>query len=144
MHDRLNSTMFSDLGAYNSWPIEGRLIPFWVRQRGCQKETAPWCAVTACVHPWPNELHSVAFLRPKTQSCVGGEWIEAWRSSLLVFQVGSWFDLGTISKKINRKLIDLQMRYERATVCCLADRFILEPNAFVETLIAFLLRSWNP
>lgn len=56
----------------------------------------------ACVPSLPNVPYRLAYLKPRIQSRLVGQWIEVWRGIILVFKNGGWFDVATLSKMSGR------------------------------------------
>lgn len=74
------------------WGLSGTLTFMSTISSYLQTETAHWRGVVACSFSWPIQLYRTAYLR-MIQSYLEGQWLQAWWSSVLVLQVGRWFEM---------------------------------------------------
>lgn len=105
-------------------------------------ETAPRNGVAAWMPPWPNELYETAHPKLKIQTCLRNQWIDIWRSSHLVLQVGIDSDWHLSRRMEWKNSWSKKMDFHSVILHCREDRFLLEPQAWLGTPIVLQLNGW--
>lgn len=93
----LRSVVIASWVAYISKVTVG--IGVWISDLCRDSNVTPRRGLTASVPQWSHLIYKMTSLKPKTQSCLEGQWVEAWRKRLLVLQVEGWFEAATQSEK---------------------------------------------